>query len=177
MFGGSLGSLGSDDGFMEIEKDSSASRWSRVELWSALIFISIRLWALISSLAYLTLSCLVIRHDIHHTHQAFNNYILRSPGDTMATSISYNFNMSEREAELGYPSTTTRNQHGSERSMSFSLPSLSQINLPRPESSLPANLDKLRLSQAKSLSSNLKETEVDDDRSVDSSPQSELGHC
>lgn len=75
----------------------------------------------------------------------------------MTTSLSP-YNMSEREAELGYPSPDRNN----DRSLSFSLPSLSQINLPRPGgNSLPAKLDGLRLSKAKSVSP--KSKEVDDE--------------
>lgn len=69
----------------------------------------------------------------------------------MITSITP-YNMSEKEAELGYPSSA-QNQNGRrEGPISFTLPSLSSIDLPRPTPSLPAKSDGLRLSQAKSIS-------------------------
>ena len=87
-------------------------------------------------------------------------FTLRSPGDTMTTS---SFNMSERETELGYP-LPNRNH---DRQISFSLPSLSQITLPQPNNhSLPAKLDGLRLSKAKSLSPQSAEIRIDDNRWV-----------
>lgn len=99
--------------------------------------------------------------------------IIRSPNHTMTTpSIpppTHNHNMSQREAELGYPSGAN---HGN-RQLSFSLPSLPEMNLPRPTQShgLPSKLDQLRVSNSKSSIScspspslSITETEVDDDR-------------
>jgi len=77
----------------------------------------------------------------------------------MTTSFPYD--MSERETELGYP-PPTRNH---DQRISFSLPSLSQMVLPQPNSySLPAKLDGLRLSKAKSISSKSTTIEMNDDK-------------
>lgn len=98
---------------------------------------------------------------------------IRSPGHTMTTpSIpppSHNHNMSQREAELGYPSGVN---HGN-RQLSFSLPSLPEMDLPRPTQShgLPSKLDQLRVSNSKSSIScspspslSTTDTEIDDER-------------